>query len=222
MSIAVFFSAWDKSQKYFPVLQHSMNKYWSNCPYPIYFTTNFIDGPFGTTLKYGKDEGWSKMMIKLLPEVKEDTIIFMMEDYWLWKEVDQERLSKIVNLVDKNEIDYARLIPSPGAIQPYNDDLNYFNTDFMYKTSLGPGVWNKKFFESLLVAEENPWQFEQESAKRVDYRRKMMCVKEGILNIVCEYKDSPYWLEPIVKGRLTSNAFLYVQKEKIDVNLNII
>lgn len=220
MSVAIYFSTWDKSKRFFPVLKHSFEKYWPNCPYPVYFALNTVGAPFGDTINFGEDKGWSQMILDTLDKVKEDNIIFMMEDYWLWKEVDQERLNRIVDLIEKKEIDYCRLIPSPGAIQPYNDDINYFNTDFMYRTSLGPGIWNKEFFKSLIVADENPWQFEQNSAQRVHHARKMMCVKDGLLNIVCEYKGSKWWLEPVVGGRLTSNAFLYVQQEQINIDLN--
>lgn len=218
MNTCIVISTWDKGSKLWPIIQHCFDKYWKDCPYEVYFLTNTLDAPFGKTIKVGEDKGWYHMVTTALPQIPYSSFIFLIDDYWLYNKVDQETLSKLVATVETKEADYIRIVPSRGAVQYYNENLKYFNLDYQYRTSLGPSIWNKDFFLSLLREEENIWQFEMQSATRLNSTHKTLCVnRSGVFDVVCEFKGSPWKEEPVEKGKLTETAYEFLKLEGLEI-----
>lgn len=217
--IAVVISSWDKNSYMWDIVRYSYQKYWNNCPFPIYFITNNLDAPIGTTIKTGDNTDWVTMTKIALSKIPEKCIIWMLEDYWLWKHVNTPKIQEYCNFVVTGKADYIRLIPSEYAIlnNEVSKDLGEYSLDATYKTSLGPSIWNKALMERLLKDGENIWQFELESAKRTKPTERFFAIKDWE-DFVIVYLNGTYPQQVMVKGKLTASAFEYLRREGLKIN----
>lgn len=176
-SIPVIVSSCDKYRYLWDIQLQLFNKYWNDCPYPIYYLSENSDFPkFNTPLnlknvKFNIDPSgptdWSYMMKTFLNGIDCEYFIYMQEDYVLIDYVDQNQLSSLLEYVIKNEIDYVRFITSPpgnGISLEINENLfiREITKDQQWRTSLMAAIWKKSTFLELLNRDTTftPWKFE--------------------------------------------------------------
>lgn len=74
------------------------SRYWPDCCFPIYLVTNKagIDNSNVVCIKTGEEIDWFTRTIKAVESVQNDYIIFLLEDYFISKEVTNDEISSIV------------------------------------------------------------------------------------------------------------------------------
>jgi hypothetical protein len=163
---------------------HGMAKYWPDRPWPLRFTTNFLDPPCGTAIRTGVDEGWGQMMLKGLEAVGSPVILLMMEDAWLCDMVDTASLGEFADILSRGEADHIRLCPPGQEGRPPKNDFHsdprlfVFADDETYRTSLHAAFWRVDALKALISPGDGPWRFELSGNARTRGSDRFLCVKE--------------------------------------------
>lgn len=142
---------------------YCFEKFWSDCPFPIYFISNYktIEHPFIKFITVGEHLGWGSNTKKALTQIECDHIIYFQEDYFFDTKVKTNNILEQINYCTTNKVDYLRLGP-PFRIetslidQKYNEDT----FSFRYALCLQPAIWNKEFINSLCIEGYTGWDFE--------------------------------------------------------------
>lgn len=74
-------------------LEKSYDKYWNDCPYNIYISTNFITKGFNNFMPIAtrKDNSWSDMMLKTVQQIKEDYILLTFDDLFFSERINSSQ-----------------------------------------------------------------------------------------------------------------------------------
>lgn len=193
-------------------------KYWPDCPFPIYLITEtkkFVD-PRVKTINLMQDFGWANNMIKSLAIIPEQNFIYFLEDVFIMKEVDTDRVVALLDLLKKDNVSCLRLFPLPGPSVQYQDrkDLGIIAQDASYRVSTMPAIWSKDAFSRLLVPGENAWQMELDGTQRA---HKM---NELFLSVWPRDAVILIFATAIKRGRWLYDAIKLCEKEGIAVSPN--
>ena len=198
-----------------------LKQYWPECEkLPIYLGTD--------TKKYHHEglniltplsdipedySSWSKCLIEILKRVETDFVLFFLDDFFLWKEVDNGRIERILGYMKHNPkmgfvclkqdvTDESGPAWHQNALECEYPELHYRKKGFPYRISTQASLWRKDYLLKLLRAHETAWQFEVRANIRANfYKEKMYGVKESIFSypgggfvwkgkVLNEYKDS--------------------------------
>ena len=145
------------------------NKYWKDCKYKTYITTETKDCKYATALKHNYPiEQWTTRLKKSLEEIDTKYVLIMDGDFFIRDYVDQSR------------IDYA--------LSHFNDNTAFFNFEQEYdnyniecglegfkkrgkgicKISCQAGLWDREKLIKLLNISCSPWEWERLNIAR-DY-----------------------------------------------------
>jgi len=200
-NIALLIYSWDNSSILWKTTVTGLHKYWPEIPYPIYWVTNQKDAPLGTTIKTGTDTNWGVMMQKALAIIPEKVVMWTCEDFWLTGPIDNDIIRKYADYIKNDQADYIKLTPSyEGTIDaPCDSSLQVIPEGAIYRTSLGPSIWNKDLFQQIIEPSDTVWHFENHSAKRLSPEHRMYASK------------GRYFLTPVIDG--TGNYKEQIQRQ---------
>jgi len=110
------------------------------------FTDNCggIDSKYHTIL-YNNNDKFRTQYLKCIKQVKEDFIMYMNEDYILYKDVNIEKINEYLNImIDKSKISFIRLTLGPNITEyKHSEDLYFLNNEEPYFFSQTAGIWRK-------------------------------------------------------------------------------
>lgn len=141
----------------------SIQTYWADCPYPIYILSNNdeIETPKGFSfIKVGEDKMFASNLHAALNQIEEEYVIYLQEDYWLNKKVDNKAIAEHLTYTVENNIDYLRLT------FPYLDgeDVGYrykkHSLHQRYAICLQAAIWRRTTLIGLLREGDSGWDFE--------------------------------------------------------------
>jgi hypothetical protein len=129
-----------------------------------------FDHPRIQNIRNDPEYSWSDNMLNALRHVKTPYVLYLQEDYLLYRPVDQARLESIIRSVKLHCIPFISLNPDRyfkhcvasswirGAVKKYPNMENQVTLQVMLiETAL---------FRSLLQCGESPWMFEYAGTKR--------------------------------------------------------
>lgn len=212
-NLSLLVSSFDKYSVCWAPFCHGLKKYWPEHP-PLYFITNHLEAPCGTPLKLGDDQGWAKNLLIALKMIPTDYVLYAQEDYWIQSLVVNQNMVDYLSYLESGSADYIRLYPAPGPDKILNTDerLGIIAQDSHYRASLQMALWRKETLKTLVLAEETPWQFEVNGSKRNQVSEgRFWCVTKRRYGI-------DYVFTAIVNGYWSKKAFIYTQKEKIEIH----
>lgn len=163
MSVSIVVLSCDDYSKYWDVFFKLKNRYWKDCPYPIYLVSESLKHPRYRTININSTI-WTKRFREALQQIPEDYIILMLEDYFIRQKVDQSRISEIVDFISHNiniavfnfEQNYR---PAEDTIYDITGWKKQKNNQ-VYLNSTQPSLWNKELLLSRLKEDQDPWQWE--------------------------------------------------------------
>jgi hypothetical protein len=215
---AVLISSCDRYQDLWKPFFTLFFKYWPDCPYPVYLSTNHgrYDDPRVKIIAMGDDTDWSSGFRSAMKMIPYQYVIILMEDYLLMKRVDTEKIERLITYMDKKKAGCLRLIPSPGPDLPCpdNEDVGGISKGSDYRLSLQAAIWNKNILLNLLRNGETAWELELKGTKRTNE------LDVPFLSV----KNNPpihYFCTAVVKGKWVKEAVDLCRKEGIEVNLKI-
>lgn len=223
--VTVLVSSCDKYQATWTPFCHGFQKYWPDCPWPLCFTTNFLDSPCGQAIKVGKDRGWSKTFRIGLKAVTSSVILHLAEDYWLVEPVDTVALLQFSDIVLRGEADYILLCPGSNVRKRDSrpdSRLFVFADDSRYRTALQASLWRVEVLANLLRDDESCWQFESAGSKRSEKLvDRFLGVKENRYLQYVQTGTLDYAQGPVVKYKWTASAQKYILREELDLEIPV-
>lgn len=145
-------------------------QYWPQCPYPIYLQTNLLkpDFPQVNIVAVGEDRDWSTNLINALGQLKENKVLLLLEDFWLWQPVNTAAIQTLAASMDVFNAGYLRLVPKPPAdeLLPARTDLGLIHKGSLYRVSFQAGLWQKNVLQHMLQSGESAWEAEMQGSLR--------------------------------------------------------
>lgn len=203
----------DKNEDIFEVFHHYIEKHWKNHPEIIYATESIINPYYKTICKNYALDKWSKRIRETLKEIDDNKILIMIDDCFIRKEVDKERIKyasdnlkgniamfnfeKSFDSNDKeSDIDGFKLRPKGSA----------------YELSLMCGLWDKDKLIDILEGEHNPWEIEyNQDTKGYDYY-----INSGDYIIDWGYKT--WYPVGLFKGKWCKETVEFLKSEGIEID----
>lgn len=180
------------------VFQYLFNKHWDSeqkvlvggfTPPTFELEKNFEFHSIGKFADYpiGK---WSDGLISLLESIEDDVIVFMLEDYWLVRDVNTQAVQMCVDYARQFKyvlrIDLTTDRLFAGGPQYPNDIPDYGHLGYLdliksdpaspYNMSLMCAVWRKDQLLKILVPNESPWDIEIAGTARLSWKDNRMLV----------------------------------------------
>ena len=208
---------------------HGFRKYWPDCPWTVKFITNNESAPDFEPLVMGDDGGpygWSDMTKRALQQINTPVVLWIHDDNWLCRPVDTLTVVSLVRLFESRDLHLIRLsncymARTCGTYQP-DGRLRLMHPDSRQRMSLQPSLWRRETFLELLVDNESPWKWEGEAPHRSHrVNGDFLCCQEGFHPIHFLSHVDPDWNnEAVEKGKWTSSAVKYAQREGLSVDFS--
>lgn len=203
-------------------------KYWSDCPFPVYLGTNekVFSFPNVKQIFSRKQTTWSDELKTILQQIPETNIIIMLEDYFIYKKVNNEEVFQLIDEMQKQNAAYIKLGAFPAkydGLWPYkplkeNPKLGEIEKGAKYRLCLQTALWNKNVLLNLLDIKENPWQFEIEASKRSNK------LENPFLLVITNPKEKvvhgpiQYYCTALSAGKWMRDAIRLCKKENIAID----
>lgn len=167
MSCDKYSSAW---YPYFELLK----KFWPDHPQKIYLSTETRNyscpGIDITVLNSNTIQPWSQRLLNVLQHIKEEYIIFSLEDFFLLGYVDTDRIIKCINWMEEDSsIAECRLSTFETVTKGEFYKKSLFRIcpkEHKYRIDTQIAIWRKSFLMSIINETETPWQFEGNASTR--------------------------------------------------------
>lgn len=163
----------DSYQDVWAPMVQSIEKFWPDCPFPIYMCSEqevFNHSKIGN-IRVGERMRWSEMLIEVLGGLSSKSVIYLQEDYILKGSIQTDEVERLIDFYESNDAAYLRLIPFPKPDEIVDEKLNVglVLEGSSYRTSLQAAIWDRKVLLSLLSPDEDGWQFEKNSVARASH-----------------------------------------------------
>lgn len=150
----------------------------------------------------------SQRMKKILDIIDTDYLLVTLDDYFFTKPIDDSKIERCLQIVEKEKIDYFRLYTFINAKyfkEKYADypDVYRVTTDARYNINLYPAIFSKAFLMSTVDEVKNAWQYEVSlTRKGAAYGANCALIRPNAL----------YMLDVVRKGKLLRPAARYLKK----------
>ena len=202
-------------------------KYWTDCPYKVYLSSNSIsyNNSKVSTISSGESTNWSREATIVLNQIKEDYVLIILEDYFIYKNVDQVLVEKCFKYLKDNNGLFFRLAIFP---KNYSTWWNYSPTtdkqigkiqkNELYPINLQVGIWSKKGLLEIIKEGESPWKFEIEGSKRIkNTEMECFCLIDN-LNLKYVHGPITYLCSAVSQGKWMKDAVFLAKKEGIHLD----
>lgn len=147
-------------------------KFWKECPYPLYIVNESKDLNFSknyevTVIHAGDDALYSRKVQKALDVIEADYFLLLLEDFFFSKPIDKGVLNDVLCIISKHNLSYMRMPMAEfkGSIKgsKYNgyDTIHNIETNSEYTVSCQPSIWKKDFLRKCIgEGNYNAWVFE--------------------------------------------------------------
>jgi len=217
MKTAILISSCDAFDDCWGPMIYSLKKYWSDCPYPIYFISNFhkIDDEKIHFINVGKDEAFASNLKFSLQELSCDYIIYFQDDYFLVDYVNTEAIKTHVSHCHEKDIDFLKLHANDFFLRDnYRiGDSDYCTNpiDLRYTINTSVAVWKKSTLETLCVEGYSGWEWERSIISYI--HKQGININSEMLHSSCYKTKAIVTLSggAVAKGRWTRNGMHFLQ-----------
>lgn len=194
-------------------------KYWNDCPFPVYLTSNFLQYPDlrVKTINLENDENWSSSLKKALKKINENYVIIILEDFLITHYVDTEQIEELWQYMMEKNAACLRIFPCPGPdkICKDNPNVGVIVKGAPYRSSTMVAIWDKEILLTLLQNGETAWEFELKGTKRTNN------LDSPFLSVI-NSNDPPiqYICTAIMRGKWMPELPDFFKKEGIHIDFN--
>jgi len=212
-------------------------KFWKDCPYPMYIVNQTKDLAYKktydvTVLHAGNDAEYSKKVQVALEQIDADYYLLLLEDFFLSQEVTGDIFTEILQYMESNGIFYYTM-PMPEFMnnkQRHDATTENYLQDIPvskpHPINCQPSIWERNFLKKLVGnGNYNAWVFEgiylkSQKAHTVEFLRpckmdlrNILHLKHGALqgkmlpNVVKYYEGIGYSLK--TKRPILSNKVVF-------------
>ena len=201
----------DKNEDLWYPFYHCMEKYWKDHPEVIY-KTETLNNHYYKTIKtnYPLTE-WSKGVRECLKEIKDDLILVMVDDIFIRREVDTERIKYLCKNFKGACINFEKSFDNNDK-ETSLEGIKRRCKGSSYELSIMCGLWNKNVLERVLEGNHSPWEIEM-LQNTYDYD---FYINSGDYIIDWGYETWHY--AGIMKGKWCREAKYFFDNEGIDID----
>ncbi len=205
--IAILINSCDAYSDLWPYFFRLLQINWKSInEYNIYLNTEKItkfETEIPVTIINTKQEGidqWGKRLINSLSNIKEDYVVVLMDDFFLRKPLDDQRLLKCVQYFEEEERVsvfylahvYRRSFPE-SVYKGFVEIPKHTN----YRLNSCPALWKKEKLLTYIKETDNPWAWEYFGGCRTNHTEDLFfCVEKG--KPIYDYAHAIYrgkWLD---------------------------
>ena len=142
-------------------------------------------------------------------------ILVTLDDYFIVDKIDNKKIRRLINIMEKENLDYVRMWPFPhsnSAMTNY-EKMYWVSYDSNYQVNLYPAIWKTDFLVSTCNTDKNVWQYEvslTETAKIY-----------GARSAISMNDDFPF-LDVIRKGKVLHKAKRFLDKNGYKLEREIV
>lgn len=215
----------DKYQDLWDHFFYFFDKYWKDCPFPIYLSTNSKSYTHKNIKVINSNcfSTWSEETAIVINKLPHDNIIYLQDDYFILKKVDTTALINLCSKFIQHKADYLRLFPIIGPDLAFKNesDIGLISKNASYRTSLQAAIWKKDSLTKLLVPNENQWEFESNSPLRSD-AMLFLSIKQHNKGRFKDhtYPITYYYLTAVLRGKWRRGILNICKKEGVKLDFN--
>ena len=211
--MVIFVCSCDVNRDIFEPFHHCMEKYWPDHPEVIY-ATEYLKNPYYRTIShiYSLVE-WTRRIRESLSEIDDREILLMIDDLFIRKPVDIQRIEYARTLLNGN----VALVNFEKEYDDRNEDigLNGFKRrkhGAPYELSLMCGLWDRDKLIDILQTDRSPWAVEYaQETKGYDY-----LINSG--DYIIDYGYSYGKHSGLKQGKWCREIVPFFEKEGIKMN----
>lgn len=195
------------------------NKYMGWFDAPRYFINESkpVDFPGVRTIHVGTDVDWSGKMLRALEQIPEKYILFMLEDYFIGREVSREHICQAVQTMKEHDLRYYRItsIPPSRKSSKLGAHLADIPSDLRYGVNLQAAIFRKSYLAEICGGpDRSAWETETDLLKFVTDKYEYDlpgCVLDK-RNIIDVHNG-------VIKGKWVPGTVKYFQKRGYVIDL---
>ncbi|MFT7155469.1 MAG: hypothetical protein ACI8Q1_000470 [Parvicella sp.] len=186
-------------------------KYWPDCPYQIYLSSNFKKFPDSRvrSICLGEDSDYSTNLIAILRQIEEENLIFWFEDVFLAGRVDTQRVVSLVNKLSVNDISYLKLsIDYPWVYTTeFVDLIGPIPKGVKYRGAVGMAYYKKSLLAKMLIPGLSAWQMDKSDISNTMKESFYALSTQGLKNPPFKYEHA------VIKGRWSYPTPKFLESE---------
>jgi len=162
MNLTVLVSSCDAYSDCWMPMLFSLKKYWPDCDYRIVFVSNHESIEGAEFIKVGDDRGWGSNLLKALKSFDSDYVLYLQDDYFLNKRVDNTAFNAHLDYCISHNVDYLRLSwPFRYKCSCIDNIYCEDKPGMRYALCLQPAIWKKSTLEAICKENMSGWEFEK-------------------------------------------------------------
>lgn len=144
-----------------------IDKFWPDCPYPIYLATESKSPTKKVIFKkvlHSVNRSWTGRLREFCQQIDESYILLVLEDQWLASFIASDKVQNILRTIQSNvSIGTIYLDYTAKSLPVWENDSNFYviPTGTPYRLSVGPSIWAKDFLLSVCQEDVDAWNFER-------------------------------------------------------------
>ena len=171
----LFIASCDKYYQAWEPFFFFLKKYWKNFAMPIILNTETkqfeYDGFDIKTFSFYKENEevpWGKRMLDHLDKVETDYVLWVLEDFFLRRYVNEDELKELITILEQNS-DISMFSLCNTALETCkkgkigNYELRPRRGKYKFSTG---GLWRVSHLKKYILPNESPWQWETEGNYR--------------------------------------------------------
>ena len=195
------------------------NRFWPDCPYPVYIVNNEkdINDGFGENIAVihaGRDAEFSRKIQTALERIDSEYYLLLLEDFFVGKRINTITIENRISFIEKEKLKYYSMplkefqnIPNQKKYKEYGN-LFRIMPDEEYTVSCQPAIWKKGFLQECIgTTNYNAWIFEGM------YVRSEKVHTREFLDGCCTDNSNPLHLyHGALQGAIIPDTYQYFKK----------
>ncbi len=160
-----------------------------------------------TVMSCGENKEFSERLDYALKQIDTEYVFVTLDDYFLINPVSNDKIANLIDMMDKENLDYVRLFPHPkkanGEKMSQYGKVNKIVNNSPYSVNLYVGIWRKSFFEKTVLNLRDIWHYEVSLSKiatELDAKCAVSNNKEFVI------------LDVVRKGKILNKANRFFKK----------
>lgn len=219
--LAIYINSFDGYSDIWPYFFSIFDKYWSDCEFSMYLSSNELEYDYKNlrTIKVGKEVNWLHRTIESVSQIKEEYLLFMLEDYFISKQINNDNFLEIIEHMKNFDILYYQLSSTDGIDK--NKKYVKIKGNREYPISLQLAIWKKdKFLEVLKEIQSttefgSPWDFE-----RFFYKKYINTPNDYIDGVEYDTRDLMGYKNGVLQGKWIRKTIHFYEKQGFEFKLS--
>lgn len=212
--LSIYVSSPDSYSDVFSVFYRAFFRYWKDCPYDFYLTTNTQAYEDIKCIQNNKPgDTWVERTLAAMPKIDSKYLLLMCDDTFISQPVNNIDIERILDYMDNNNIKYCRIKPIKAKdIIGKEIGLCHVSTNIPYAVNLQIGIIRKDFLMHLLGdGKKSAWEIEGNIQNKLKVDKY-----NNYVDIVAVNKPIVSFVHGIWKGKWIRGTYNYIKKEYPD------